>query len=748
MSYPRPIEEELLSGAEDLLQTTVARVSKPAREQYRFEILGLVSSKLGGYKPDALGDWLDRARNDRAALEAANKIIAILERLPIPRPLALAALARPHLDEQHKREAGAFYTDFRLAMHLARGLRGPFILDPACGSGMLLAAGVLASSDGSRKRRDHMLAETICGADLSEQALRSTAIVLASMTTSSSVISGLLSRLRKMDSLQKGSAGWKDIREGRFDSVIANPPWERVRLTHHEYLARDGRHQHYGEQYAGADAAGLRDSRADLKRYSDSLKDSFELQGRGDVDLYKVFFELALSLIRPGGRLSILVPAGLIRSQGTQALREHLFRVSASLSVDLFDNKPRFFRIDSRFKFLAVKCSLGPEPGRKILLSHRKASVTEIVGGNEVRLPTIQLRRSRPDYSIPEVRSQREWRLFSDITRACPRLGLPEAGWHPKIVREVDMTLDKRLFQRTAFDGVVPLIEGRMVHQYAVGIKQYVSGAGRRADWRAVDAIRTRPPLRPQFFFPVDGLSSSLRQRISGMRAGFCDISGQTNERTMLSALIPANVVCGNKVPTVSFYSKELLFAWLAVCNSIPFDWLLRRVVTTTVNFFHLMDMPFPQVRPQSAPLIRLAEIGRSLSLDKRLDGWERAELRAEADVRVLRLYNQRPHAMKLILEDFPLLDRGESPIAGESSSTVTRDFLLLRALESDRNSDMPAIGQLRRRVKAARLAGAVPYFPSFLRANPIPAHTPSEPPDHDDPGNLIGRRKEATSAV
>lgn len=68
----------------------------------------------------------------------------------------------------------------------------------------------------------------------------------------------------------------------------------------------------------------------------------------------------------------------------------------------------------------------------------------------------------------------------------------------------------------------------------------------------------------------------------------------------MLAALIPAGVVCGNKVPTVCFPddpTEDRLFLWLAIVNSIPFDWLLRRVLTTTINDFVLLSIALPPDR-------------------------------------------------------------------------------------------------------------------------------------------------------
>jgi len=202
------------------------------------------------------------------------------------------------------------------------------------------------------------------------------------------------------------------------------------------------------------------------------------------------------------------------------------------------------------------------------------------------------------------------------------------------------------------------------------------------------------------------------------MRVGFCDITGQTNERSMMAALIPPGVICGNKVPTISFPndpSDDRLFLWLAIVNSLPFDWLLRRIVTTTVNYFVLLSLRLPNLDISSLPAQRLIGLARKLlELDQSKNSsfenvWRIAELRCEADVLVARAYGCSEDDLRLMLRDFPLLDRGQPAIQGETSSTITEDVLLSAWL---RNAEA-GNEQIAQRVERARKLGAIPYVSS-----------------------------------
>jgi len=201
-------------------------------------------------------------------------------------------------------------------------------------------------------------------------------------------------------------------------------------------------------------------------------------------------------------------------------------------------------------------------------------------------------------------------------------------------------------------------------------------------------------------------------------RIGFCDITGQTNERSLLAARIPAGVICGNKVPTVVFGPNDaaeedrtaLGDLWLAMANSFAVDWYARRVLTTTLNYFILLGLVFPTLEFGSLPAKRLITLVRGL--DEALvsgDRWTWANRRAEIDARVFSLYGLGTDDVRTIFTDFRLLDRGQPPLPGKSCSTVTRDLVLTHMARVAGTHDDTA----ELRVACARKAGAYAYVPA-----------------------------------
>lgn len=736
MSAPRPFEESLLRVARGTLDEAARNYTDP--NSAALSVLEAAASRLGGFSYEgfrsrfAIADVVPPAD----ALEVADRILRELARTPIHTSLALSALARPILNPSEQRTTGAYYTDFRLAEHVASLVAphvrdGARVIDPACGTGILLVAVTLRACGPDRYRLANWLAHSVYAADLSEHALRGARLALASLTDDLDVIEQMVSRWRCGDSLAAGI----DDTFSNFDIVVGNPPWEKLKLTRHEFVRAKGGTRHYGAEYhaSGVDQSLYVRQRDQVASYADALAERYSRLGGGEPDLYKAFLELFANLARPGGCVSVLVPAGFIRSQGTESLRRWVFDTAAELSITVLENRARFFSIDTRFKFLSLHfvktdrivsgrgSTKSSNPRSELRLWHARGTDAGVEITGTARIGRKTLATIRNDLTVPEVRSDREWRLFRAISERAKRRADHSSAWAHEIVREVDMTRDRKWFRNSPTTSALPLVEGRMIHQHRFGAKMYRSGTGRAARWETTPLFA--PELGPQFWVPREHLSNAASQRVDRVRAGFCDITGQTNERSMLAALVPAGVVCGNKVPTVTFPddpSEERLFLWLAIVNSLPFDWMLRRVVTTTVNYFVLLSVPLPQIDRDSLPGRRLSAAARDLHTlhwhrGGALDPWRFAELRAAIDLDVLSAYGCGYADLITMLDDFPLLDRGQTPLQGEARSTITRDYLLATAARRFKTPH----GEAAERVRAARALGAMPFIPSeFIGAD------------------------------
>ncbi len=729
-------EAQLLAPTRALLAQLTGSLPDGQREEGYYRILESTACSFGGldyswYRGHETKDDPKLPLEDgRAAL----RVLAKIAETPIPVPLALSSLAIPELDSSARRQTGAYHTDFRLADHAAGKVdwdwrRGtPVIIDPAAGTGILLVACVLRLAGKNQGRVNKLLGEGIIGTDLTERSLRGCRLALSSLTSHEQTAKDLRDHLICADSLIAGPDVL--LRQcGPADVIIGNPPWGKLKVSRHEFLVKQGVERHYGDSYNDpVESVAFANERASQASNNERLKNDYSHQGSGELDTYKLFLELALRLTKKdGGQVVQILPAGLLHGSGTQALRSHILNQSARLNVDLFFNHARFFAVDTRTKFITLSCRTNSLRARSVVLRHFDGTPTGVAETGAAKMSCHQLKAVRPDLSVPEVRSPREWSLFSRLCELHPKISELPAHLAPHLMREVDMTRERSFFLNRGEHNALPLLEGRMVHQYRHAVKSYTSGTGRRANWEV------QPPtcneLNPQFFIDPASLPERVQRRAAHIRIGFCDIAGQTNERTMLAAEIPKGVVCGNKVPTMLFpgagqEDERVRLYWLGVLNSFIFDWMLRRICTTTVNYHLLRSLPFPAGGLNSADGQRLARVASKLSDTPTRERhhvtaniWEAGELRAEADCLVARLYGVSFSEMALVLDDFPLLDRGQETLHDERVSLVTRACLLSRFGRFDQvDSKSRILMDAEEQLESYREGGAVPYVPSYLR--------------------------------
>ena len=681
----------------------------------RLQLLEHWSSRIGGfdYKEYCRVFGIEMVFDAHKYEQVSAKLTQLAGHVEVEPALIISALSREPLGRPQQKETGAYYTDFRLAGLIA-GECSPFLTkeksmaDLASGSGALLAAVASAFKKKYPGSVEGWLMHKVFAFDVSEHALRGCRIVLSSYMSNVLNIKAMTKNWRLTDSLIG-----KELPYRSFDIIVGNPPWGKIKLSRHSYLMKSGNGHIYGADYDNYDQEIFDEEKKKLALYSGLVKEKYRWLKNTEPDTYIAFLERAFGAVKEGGRVLMLLPAGIIRSKGTYRLREELVHKCSDLSFTVINNRARFFSIDTRFKFLLLNCSFacGASLPDGIKLAYGDGNDRGVSVSDFVTIPLMLLREARPDLTLPEVRTPREMELYFRLyAKGCDWANDPQ--WASNIARELDMTNDKVLFHGKPRESSIALVEGRMVHQHSFPAKMHISGTGRAAKWEPSGGI-----LKPQFWVDPDELPQGLRARVQKQRAGYCDIAGQTNERSMMSTIIPPGVVCGNKVPTIIFEDsqggrRELL--WVGITNSFVYDWMLRRVISTTANYFLIISVPMPDMHMDSALGVAIISSTRAIMEmqgNTVANQMELAVYRRQIDIAATCAYGIDFRDFELILEDFPLLDRKQPPINGEKKSTVTRDFLLSGAATHYGIDD----NGYAERYDMARRLGAVPYIPTDI---------------------------------
>ena len=164
---------------------------------------------------------------------------------------------------------------------------------------------------------------------------------------------------------------WQNIHpEGGFDAVIGNPPWDRIKLQEVEWFASRSPELALAPT-AAARRAGiqkLRDQGVPLAAEFDAAKeradrlghlvrgfDHYPLLGGGDVNLYSLFVERAMGLIKPDGLVGLLTPSGIYADKTAARFFKTVSTNGRVGGLFDFENKKIFFKdIHASFKFCAL----------------------------------------------------------------------------------------------------------------------------------------------------------------------------------------------------------------------------------------------------------------------------------------------------------------------------------------------------------------------------------------------------------
>ncbi|MBM3267840.1 MAG: N-6 DNA methylase [Candidatus Sericytochromatia bacterium] len=206
----------------------------------------------------------------------------------------------PALARDDRKRAGAWYTPADLARRImARALdlaSGPVrqVLDPFCGAGAILAAAGGRGLELVGVDRDPVAAAACRAAVPGARVVVGDALLAPEF----------------------GGVDWRDLAgesgacaaaaggAGAFDVVASNPPWEVIERSRHA--------PHPGPDYADR-----------LRRSGYRL-----LAPGGKLNLYRLALERGLSVLRPGGVLAFVVPAGFLRDTGSAPLRRHFLEAA------------------------------------------------------------------------------------------------------------------------------------------------------------------------------------------------------------------------------------------------------------------------------------------------------------------------------------------------------------------------------------------------------------------------------------
>ena len=557
---------------------------------------------------------------------------------------------------------------------------------------------------------------------------------------------------------------------GGFAAILGNPPWDTLSPDAKEFFSaynpevrfqdRLGQERIISELRALPEVADAWDAyRRDLYALVHFLKESgrFKLYaegnlGKGDFNVYRMFVELALKSIRPGGFAAQIVPEGIYNGANCMAIREALFDRFELRTLLGFENARGIWfpgiHFAAKFAIYAARAQGHTDAFTASFNIRTIEALHAAQGGAALKIPVSIVRDfSEEALAVMEFKSQRDVDIATRIYGQWPGFGKEIVGAPNRhYLREIDMGNDRDRFQAapTGF----PLYEGRMVAQYDHRAKGYESGRGRSAEWKDLAFGSPDKGILPQWRIPEDLVPGKNKGRCLSYRIAYCNISSPTNARTLIAALIPPMTIAGDTAPTISTTSKDdsyIFFLWLASLNSFTVDWITRQKATLHITFSLVDTLPLPRLA-RNSPLLRTItervarltctspemlgfwdELASLQILPPReaseipglLEREQRSRVIAEIEAIVAyHLYGLDRADLAHILDTFPIVQKREEKEFGEY---VTKQRILA-AYDAERLAGPPALPTIESEFPAT----AANSEQSTTNNTPAPANTPS----------------------
>jgi Alw26I/Eco31I/Esp3I family type II restriction m6 adenine DNA methyltransferase len=481
--------------------------------------------------------------------------------------------------------------------------------------------------------------------------------------------------------------------KGGFDVIITNPPWEVFKPQAKEFFS-----QHSDlvtknkmdiktfekEQKKLLTNPEIAQAWLDYQsqyphvslyfRSSEQYKNQISIvngkkQGT-DINLYKLFVEQCFNLLHPQGECGMVIPSGIYTDLGTKQLREMLFSQTKVTGLFCFENRKTIFEgVDSRFKFVILSF----EKNKQTLsfpvefMRHDVEELQRFPHKDSLVISVDLIRKLSPDsLSVMEFKQDIDIQIAEKMSRF-PLLGetLPDT-WNLKLTSEFHMTNDSYLFKTEPAKGRLPLYEGKMIHQFT---HQYALPKYWLDEKEARQALLKRGEVDKGQILDYQTY-----------RLGFRSVSSSTNERSLISSLIPKLVFCGNSLSISeceqnNFQDNQSFKIFIvAVLNSFLIDWMLRQKVSQNLNFFYIYQLPIPRLKEgdryfeeiveKAAKLICVSEefdeLAKEVGIGSHKNGvteeTERAKIRAKLDAIVAHLYELNEIEFQHILSTFPLV--------------------------------------------------------------------------------------------
>jgi type I restriction-modification system DNA methylase subunit len=531
--------------------------------------------------------------------------------------------------------------------------------------------------------------------------------------------------------------------EGGFDVVVGNPPWDRLKPLRDDFFSRyeaSFRTLPPDEKDAIQEEL-LEDDHIsqEWENYLDSMdkratyfknSSAYELQrpeidGRvkpNPNDLSALFLERVYNIADDDSHIAQVLPGVVFNGASCKDLRSHLLDETRLKALPLFENHGIFDQIDTRYKFgIAVFENQGSTDAVTGIYQEGNVEILQMFNENAISIPKKVLESYSPEARIfPFIESEEKLKVVKTLIENPPLGDKTASNWYMEPYQGLRRTSDSDRFVDKS-EGDYPVYGGSNIYQFSY-TSEFFDDIDSPEFWSVEEEAdpersakqrmreKTVGDLKKAIYeeFGGTGSQKSFVNELLEERRGkplteedvlldsteyrivLRDIANSTNERTLISTVLPKGIVCHNTLRTVrnyriepyeegltesplhNFYqpifTDEELFAGVGLLNSLPFDYLIRTKVDTHIVTYKFKETQVPHLSEgddwfeyiwtRAARLNcygeEFAEMRDRLGgIDPATDMDERRELQAELDAAAFHAYGLDREQTAFVLDDF-----------------------------------------------------------------------------------------------
>lgn len=532
---------------------------------------------------------------------------------------------------------------------------------------------------------------------------------------------------------------------GGFDVIVGNPPWDVLTPNREEFFARydpqfrtrpqSEKEEMQQDLLEDPDVADAWESyQKNMQRRADYFNDSasYVLQApkiagktvpNNQNELSALFLERVYSLADDDGYVAQVLPGTIFSGSNTKDVRLHLLDATNVQAIVAFENHGIFDGLHNQYKFgVTVFRNSGNTDILRGTFQQLDPAILNDYLNHTVEIPRRVLAEFSPESGVfPFVNRQEEVDVLNTILSHPSVSSDIEGAWQIQPYTELHSSKDSDLFLEREAD--YPIYQGKNIYQFDYNseffdlaeiswwgvdedseehesAKKRVRSKGLRNLKRGIyDTFEGEKTSQSQKQFVNEFLERKRGQPLSEddvlidcteYRLGFRQVTNSTNERTLVSSVLPKNVMCVDTLTTVRPYevnpeerdlenetlhnaydrifSDEELFVALGLLNSLPFDFLMRTKVETHIVMYKLRESQMPRLTDgddwfeyiwrRSARLNcygdEFEEMRERLDgIEPATDAEERKRIQAELDAAAFHAYGLDRNQTAFVMEDF-----------------------------------------------------------------------------------------------